>query len=217
MRFYVLKQDTLSRQCATDIFGIDEKMDNALKCPACGIYYSDLRWLPPYKVELERRGREFGDIVKSAGMHLFLTDKGKHAWEESKLIGVSDFDPVEIVHVKPQKAAARLPVYWHVAINRIPTAVDMSRSTFAYFIRERPSCTYCAGGYDAVAGFEIDQNSWTGEDIFEPRNMSGAIVVTQPFVDMVKKYELTHAVFIPTEKYIFDPLHLIVSYTESKA
>jgi hypothetical protein len=217
MRFFVLKQDRQSRQYSTDIYGINQKMVDALRCPACNGYYSGLRWQPPYQVEVERRGREFGDIVQGVGMYLFLTSKFRHAWEESKLRGISGFEPVEIVRVKPRKAVTLVPTYWHVVMDHGLTAIDMARSVFAYSINEPPKCAYCAGSFDAVAGFEIDQGTWTGEDIFVPRNMAGSIVVSQPFVDMVTKYQLTHAVFIPTEKYIFDPLHLIVPYTESKA
>lgn len=218
MHFYVLKDDTQSRQCATLVSCVDDDVvGDAPKCPACGATYGMLRWMPPYKIAITRHGKQFGDIVFAPGDDIIVTEAFRQAWIQSRLKGLDSFDPVEIVRTKPKKAAASVPAYWHVVINRGLTAVDMVRSTFAYFINEPPTCIYCGGSSDSVAGFEIDQSTWTGEDIFVPRNMAGTVVVTQPFVDMVSKYHLTHSVLIPTEKYIFDPLHLIVPYTESKA
>lgn len=217
MNFYVLKNDRQSRNSSIDIYGVDEKFGDATRCPQCGLYYSDLQWLPPYKIEIERRGRGFGDIVQGQGMNLFLSDNAKNAWHQAGLTGITSFHSVEVVSVKPNSELLSPSIYWHVSIERGPTAVDMSKSTFGYFIRKSPSCEYCADGYDAVGGFEVDESTWNRHDIFEPRNMPGVIVVTQSFVDMVKNYKLTNSIFIPARKYIFDPLHLLIPYTESNA
>ena len=69
---------------------------------------------------------------------------------------------------------------------------------------------------DAVAGFVIDQSTWTGEDFFRLRNVPGLRIVTQRFADMVHKHNLTNALMIPVEQYLWDPLHKIVPYSKHK-
>lgn len=217
MRFYRLDDDTQSQQYATIAEGISRHLGNAPKCPVCNAVCDSLQWLPPYKIEIRRRGKYFGDIVRASCGDLVVTEAFRQAWIESKLVGVDSFDPMEVVRVKPKKATEEVPVYWHAAVKLSLTAVNMAKSHFVRIIGDPVTCTYCAPGFDGVAGFEIDIETWSGEDIFRPRNMVGSIIVSELFVDMVHKYDLTHAVLIPTEKYIFDPLHLIVPYTESKA
>jgi hypothetical protein len=39
------------------------KVGPAPRCPACGGFIGLLRWLPPFRVELETWGKEFGDVI----------------------------------------------------------------------------------------------------------------------------------------------------------
>ena len=45
-------------------------------------------------------------------------------------------------------------------------------------------------------------DTWSGEDIFFPTGLSGAIVVSQRFVDFVNSNKLTNINFTPAKQYI---------------
>ena len=216
MRFYVLEQDNHSKQYATEIYGTRMNQGDSPTCPKCGANFGPLRWLPPYHIELTLRGRDFGDIVEGPGMSLLVTDAFKNAWTTYGLNGLNHFESVTIDKIVPKRAIKHVPRYWVVMPQRDYTAVDLERTTYKRIIGGPITCYYHIGGFDAIAGIVIDQDSWTGADIFIPRNKGGTIVVTQRFADMIAEHHLTHAILIPTEKYIFDPLHLITPYSKHK-
>jgi hypothetical protein len=68
MKFYII--DTPKIGTPADLLGgmraIKEggfSTGEAWRCPECNRFLTMLRWLPPYRVELERWGREYGDFA----------------------------------------------------------------------------------------------------------------------------------------------------------
>jgi hypothetical protein len=168
-----------------------------------------LTWLPPYRVELKLRGKAFGDLSFGTGNDLLISEAFREAWVKECLKGLDRFDPVEIVRIRPVRAAKRAPRYLHVVAPRTATAVDEQRSIFVW--NGPRKCEYCGYvGLDAIHGFAIDEKSWTGEDIFYTRHLSGCIIATERFRKVVEDYDLKNARLIPVEEFKWDPLGKIV-------
>ncbi len=45
----------------------------------------------------------------------------------------------------------------------------------------------------------LEEGTWTGEDVFRPRGLSGQIMVTQRFKDACEQNGITNAFFTPAE------------------
>jgi hypothetical protein len=168
-----------------------------------------LSWLPPFRVELRLFGKKFGDMSFGPGDDLLVSDAFQQAWVKEGLKGFDAFDPVEIVRVRPSKAAKRAPTYVHVVVRRAATSVDDERSVFIW--NGPRNCGWCGGAsMDAVRGFAIDEASWSGEDIFYARNLSGLRIATERVRRVAEQYGLTNINLIPVEEYIWDTLEKIV-------
>jgi hypothetical protein len=64
-----------------------------------------------------------------------------------------------------------------------------------------------AAGLDSIHGFALEAGTWQGDDVFRPRGFRGCIVVSERFTEFVKRHGFTNMKLIPTEEYIWDPLH----------
>lgn len=216
MRFHVLETPT------SGLYGTDFDMEDlktgevTSTCPACGRRMGSREWLPPHRVNVIRYGKHFGDISIGIGNSVFVSEKFRQAWLLERLNGITSFDPIEVVKIRPAKVAPQAPRYWHIIPLISSTAADYGRSHFLW--DRAPTCNYCGGGagMDAAAGFVIDQSTWTGEDMFKARNVPGTVIVTERFAEMIRQHHLTNATLIPVEQYLWDPLHKIVPYSKDK-
>jgi hypothetical protein len=88
------------------------------------------------------------------------------------------------------------------------TAVDMERSRLR--ISKPIECTWCREtGVDAIGGIALETGTWSGEDVFRPRGLWGTILVSERFLRFAEKHALSHIAWVPIEKYVWDPLHLL--------
>ena len=217
MKFFVLANPRAGSSHETDFDKDNLKSgDVTTKCPLCGMTLGMRDWLPPHRVNIIRYGKYFGDISIGTGNSIFVSDAFRQAWLLEKLQGIDFFGAIEVVRIRPAKAATHAPRYWHIIPRISSTAADYARSHFLW--DQPPTCDYCGGaaGLDAVAGFTIDESTWSGEDLFRLRKGGASCIVTQRFADMVHKHNLTNALMIPVEQYLWDPLHKIVPYSRHK-
>src|SRR4051794_20153926 len=62
---------------------------DAERCPACGAFISALKWLPPYRVELDLYGKRFGDLAFGfGGDDLLVSQKFRQVYYEYSLAGL---------------------------------------------------------------------------------------------------------------------------------
>ncbi len=208
MRFYVLGdlrtnawtyQAFAGRMKATDV-------GEAPECPVCGDVIGMLPWIPPYHVEITIHGNRLGDIIRSTGRNLLVTDRFRNAWETDGLRGIETFSPLERIRVRPARFGKKTPTYFHVAVHHFGTQVDVERSLIEY--TGPLTCPKCKGGDVAtVRGFAIDESSWTGEDLFYAWGADSSFIVTDRVREMRDKYGLTNMNMTPVEEYLWDPLN----------
>jgi hypothetical protein len=183
---------------------------DAPHCPKCGGVIGMLTWLAPYRVELELHGSALGDFVKGPGYQVLISERMAEAFRAEGLTGLLGFHPVEVVRVRGKRKGRKpvdVPPYFVVSPCFGRGAVDLAHSRLR---RNRPlTCPECRNpGVDTIHGFTLEPGTWQGEDVFRPRGLSGQIVVSERFTQLVQRLGLTNMKLIPTEEYVWDPGHL---------
>jgi hypothetical protein len=209
MRFYVLK-DPPSDSAADKEAGTEAVRSEgytpgeALRCPACGGFVSMLRWLAPHEAELETWGKSFGDLVYKGYDEILVSERFKSLYERSGLSGLSTFDPVKIVKViRRRKLIGDPPRYHRADIARSRAAIDQKSSGFVW--EEPPTCPECrsGNGIKRWSRVVIEENTWSGEDVFQPRGLA-VILVTERFKEFCELNNIKNAYFVPAEEYGHD-------------
>jgi hypothetical protein len=164
-----------------------------------------LKWLPPYRASLKLYGKEFGDFVFGThGEDFLVSEVFADIFRHHRLKGLTGFQSVEItkVHSRRRKLPTT-PRYSRVAVAYGPAALDLNASHMEWF--EPPTCMECRSSliirWQRVV---IEEGTWTGEDIFAPRGLSGTWVVTPRFKSLCEEYQIKNAKFIPAEEHGHD-------------
>ena len=211
-RFFVLTKGEIGSRYDAEVDTVEpENLGEAPRCPRCGDIIGLLPWLPPYRVELELHGQEFGDFIDDAGYEFLISERFAEAFRAEGLTGLEGFHPVEVLRVRRRGKKALKPItvpryqvvwpcYGRGAVDKVLNRVRTS---------EPPTCPECrSSGIDAIHGFVLEPGTWGGEDIFRPRGMQGDIVVSERFKEFVERHGLTNMVLTPTEQYVWDPGNL---------
>jgi len=213
MKFYVLKPAEGIRfgtkwayADQVDPVVISEEAEHY--CPVCGGPVGMLKWLPPYRVKLSSaKPEKWGDFVWGAGFLVIVSERFKELYERERLTGIKVFSPVEVVRVGKRKTGdlpPGLPVYHLIEIVWGGANQDDIASRVVW--EKEPTCSYCRidGHLIKQAGIILEEGSWSGVDIFEARGASGVILVSERFKEVVERYGLKNAWFIPAEKFAWD-------------
>lgn len=186
------------------------KRGDAPRCPKCGETMGMLRWLSPYRAELELHGEGWGDFVEGPGYEVLISERLAEAVRKEGLTGLLGFEPVEVVRVRGRRKKSKAlvaPRYVVVTPCLGRGAVDEARSRLR---QVKPvTCLECrSGGLDSIHGFALEAGTWNGEDVFRPRGFRGCIVVSERFTGFIQRHGFTNMKLIPTEEYIWDPLRM---------
>ncbi len=202
MKFFVL-QNIAGSSHETDLVMVEPHYKDALTCPACARALTEKEWVPPLAAELSARGKALGDVVFAPGLALLVSARFLEAWRAEKLSGLHGWKDVEIRKVRPKKSAPKGgPKYFLAHAGYGMTQIDAKQS---HVTRTGESdCLQCMGGAEvtAVAGYTIDEVTWSGEDVFLPWGFGGCLVATERVLAMRDKYGLTNVSIVPTEAYV---------------
>ncbi len=209
MQFYQPRQpkpgSTDDRDGRTD--AIKEEGFNTsdcIRCPSCNRPLSMLRWLPPYRVELESWGKHYGDVAE-VGDDLIVSDRFRAAFNAAGLQGLMSFEPVSIMKIVHRRSKPKepLPSYFTAAVARSNTTIDQDASGYVWEDKSKV-CSECLfGKLKRYRALLVKEETWTGEDIFFPRGGNGPIV-SERFKKVFHENHLFGAVFIPVEEAGYD-------------
>ena len=209
MNFYVLQSGSPKDSAACfDWSQVDDSpMGEAPRCPVCDSVVGMLPLTPPIRVELDLWGSEWGDISISAGDEILVSERAKRFLSATGMTGVERFERVEIAHVNMHRRANNeLPTYWAAWIKR--TSAHISRSQSQIVWSSPPSCEYCLSGVKVrIDKLVFDERSWSGEDIFQTRDLPGTIFASQRLKDLFEGKVITNARFVPLPEYRFGVTH----------
>ena len=207
MQFFVLKEEPIAdvQKASIDVLKADgSRYGDAPRCETCDQYIGMRLWLPPYRVELETWGHEFADLAIT-GTDMLVSLRFRQAWERSRLVGLSGFDDVEVVTLKRhRKVIGDPPAYFRAVVSRSRTAIDLAASEFEW--DKAPTCPTCRLG-DNVKRWKrviVEQDTWTGEDIFIARGLAGTIIVSERFKEFCERKNVKNAALLPAETYGHD-------------
>jgi hypothetical protein len=199
MQFYELEEFPRGEAdtCYQEEAGYNQ--GDAASCPICGATTSLLTWLPPYRAILTLHGNQFGDLTFSGSDDFLVSHKFREVYDRNGLTGLSGFDPVEVLRVKtPKRRLPDRPLYFRVTANYGQTALDLKASGFEW--HEPPKCTYCREATKIRwQRLIVEEGTWSGEDAFRPRGLSGTVMVSQRFKDACEQNGITNAFFTLAE------------------
>jgi len=209
MQFYRLKQPKLDSpeglQAATD--SVKEEGNNngeSVRCPTCNRPLSMLKWLPPFRIELESWGKHYGDVAE-IGDDVIVSERFMQIFTSSGLQGFERFEPVTIIKVVHRRGKPKesLPRYFKAAVIRSTTTIDQEASAYVWEDKSKvcPECLF--GTLKRHQALVIKEETWTGDDIFFPRGGNGPIV-SERFKNVFDENRLLGAVFIPVEEAGYD-------------
>lgn len=213
-QFFVLKPEEGIRFGRKWAYAEPLKPDNvgdSQKCPVCGGAVSSLMWLTPHKIKLSSaKPEKWGDFVWGAGFPLLVSSKFKDVYEREGLSGIADFSPqVEVIRMGTLKSGQfpNLTPTYHLI--HVPWGGANQDDAASGLMHERPEeikCAFCRSGFtwrkqDRIV---IEEGTWDGSDIFEPRNAPIQFMVSERFKHIAEQYEFKNIWLIPAEKYGYD-------------
>ncbi len=178
-------------------------------CPFCGRTIGGYEWLPPHRVKLSSaKSEKWGDFVWGAGFDLMVSSRFRQLYEVEGLNGIEYFYPsAKIVRVGMRKTGdlpEGIPMYHLIRIRWNGANLDDGASEVKRKPEKPPLCPYHRGSIVSLGRMVPQPGSWDGSDIFlAGGGLNSAIMVTQRFHDVAKKYSLTNAWLIPAENYAY--------------
>ncbi len=209
-RFFVMKR-LLGGFHDSEFSAVNPAVGPPLQCPQCGDTIGAMTWQPPYQVELDLYGKEFGDLLTGPGGDLLVTERFAADFKAEGLTGLTGFHPVEVMRARRKRRGPKPgppPRYLFVTPAYGHTALDMERSHLR--ISKPIECSWCRyAGIDAIDGLALETGTWSGEDMFWPRGLWGVVVVSERFMRFAEKHAMSHLALVPIEKHVWDPLGLL--------
>ena len=185
-----------------DAWEVDRINGDTEKCPLCRRHTSGFKWLYPRKIRLTNT--RYPDRLSSwISNELTVSERFVEAYNSTDLVGITKFNPIEIVSVASRRTVKRPPPkYFCADVIESKVRIDDDKS----IIKGQKydwSCEYCnpkGQTTDSIKLLVLDTANWGGEDIFRVF-MSSLFFATQKFVDFCTNNNFTNFVFTPVDKY----------------
>lgn len=184
----------------------DSVIGESPRCEACGDPVGMRAWLPPLRVDFRVCRDGYCDLVYPPHNDVLISSPFREIYESEGLTGLSGFDPVEIVKIKPKRRAKEPhPTYYRVHVAWSQAAVDPEASGWDP-PEDKPVCPLCQipSKRKRWKGIVITPGTWSGEDIFFPRGGTGDIIVSERFKQVCEAHGVSNALLIPAEEFGYD-------------
>jgi len=205
VKFYVMQRVRIGSPddevCGTDAMTADDcRYGNAPCCPICGEFIGMKEWLPPFRVELEQWGSQFGDVVPMTPPDLLVSERFRTLWPKSRLRGLIGFESVEVKRIANNLAqVASRPTYFRARVETSSTAVDQIASQFEW--DDPPACAECrqGGNIKRWKRLIVDVSTWDDADIIIARGLPGTFLTTERFKEWCEENVVWNITFVPSE------------------
>lgn len=184
MEFYIVDKN-LNKESN---FAESEHLTNEFKvgeperCPVCHGAVSMLELLSPIEVKLTNKF--LSDFIYGEITPFIVSESFKNAYLKSGLVGIRRFKEVHILKVKSVKTKVNLS-YFLPEIVRSEARIDEVSSLFNR--TGKIKCEECKRG-TIIESFErlrFLPDTWSGEDIFYAKWLSGAVFVSRKFIEFI--------------------------------
>lgn len=208
--FYILESPkaTMHQHLAiTDYSNSDNaRLAEPPKCGRCGRFIGMMVWCPPFQVEIETWGNEYGDIAFGPGYDLLVSERFMTMFKRAGLTGLQGFEKVDVIrtvrHGTLKKAGN--PDYYRVEVVYSRATVDLALSGIEYGSAD--ICEECrrGGNLRRVRRLVLEKGSWTGEDVFRPRGMRGIIMTSDRFNTWFNASRINNGILVPALEFSVD-------------
>lgn len=210
MGFYIL-QPSENRFGKHWAYGMPSKgavYGEAPRCPICGNFVGVKKWLPPHEIEIVQADpNRLGDFLWGSFYPFLISERLHQIIREERIQGFDQvYEPATVTKSRGRKKANLLltdPTYRAVEIHWNGANVDDEASGI---VRVDVKCTYDRGScvrYDRIL---LDETTWDGSDIFNPRGLPGRILVSERMKQIITAYSITNVLCIPsTDVTYIDP------------
>lgn len=194
---YWLQDPELSGKPATSFLPLaPDNVGEAPRCLACNRFVGMLRWLPPFRAELDVTARRFGDVVFGPGDSLLVSERFAALWRREKLVGLEGFESVEIVRVHRRlKMEHGPPRYLHASVVRSAACVDAVQSAVEW--GRAPWCQICRMGDDLKGWGSIVLEAPAPENLFMARGLPGLRLADDRFRLFCEEHQIQSVCLVP--------------------
>lgn len=192
-----VKRELLKMTRATQTKGA--RLGPGPKCPVCERPLGSLTLPPPYRVEIETWGRDFGDIMYYGNHTLIVSDVARRVFEQHQFRLPANLEEVTVEKVrKHRKVSGNLPKYFKLTVPIGPARIDQKASEFKWKAGE-PICPHCLWpkkasllSYKRVV---IENGTWDGHDVFKAHGSPVHFIVTERFKNACEANGLKNVAF----------------------
>ena len=173
----------------------------AERCVACGGATAPPAWLAPYQADLVASAAVLADVAFGPRTDLLVTKEFLAFWKQSRLTGLTGFEPVEIRDISAAttfNGADR--DYFHCAVSRTDAMIDDKESE-----AERTGgmpCNFCGfGGVLKHLRRVVLRNApLPGPDVFVVKGLNTAVLTNRRFADAWAASRLSGCQLVPADQ-----------------
>lgn len=168
------------------------------RCPVCNGAVSILELLPPIQVKLTNTS--ISDFIFGEITPFLVSDNMRIAYLQSGLTGITSFREVHVLKTRSRKEKVPLK-YFLPIIKRSEARIDEAASLLQRIGEVK--CAECKKG-TIIKSFErlcLLPNTWSGEDIFYAKWLSGSVFASKRFIDFIKQHKLSNPQYVSAVEY----------------
>jgi hypothetical protein len=202
---YVMRSPLPGATHAVTVFSKADgwKKSDPLRCSRCGAAMSMLRWMPPFRAEIEFHGEHHGDIGFFVG-ELLVSQRLVDAYAQAELTGLEVIGPAEIVSVTPPEMVKGMPKYCVARVHYSKAVFDDVASEAEY--ERRWTCRVCRTAENILRYKRVvlEDGTWSGEDVFHAIGLPGVILTSERFKEFCERHAFKNVHLVPGSEYSVD-------------
>ncbi len=196
MQLYIVKYPNNNQYAEASPISVEYDYDRFDSCPECGSRVSGAYWLQPREVVLTRHKAPDFLYNYNDNANFVVTERVLEGIKSAGLTGLLVAEEIENVRFQRKpKQEKYLPKYYHIEVARSRITIDHDHSVIKYGNRkDAPGCPLCRqipATYDFFRTLSFNMKEYEGYDIFQTYELCNQMFVSQRFMDMVEKLNLT--------------------------
>ncbi len=177
-----------------------------VRCPLCNNCVSAGYWMPPREVVLTKRKVPDFLYCYSGNAPFVISERALNVIRNAGLKGITHAEEIELTRFqRKSKTEVEIPKYFYIELKRSRITVNHEKSVIQYGKSSRthtcPLCRQVPATFDFFRRLAFNVDAYEGYDIFHIYELGDLALVSQRFVDVCQKNNLTNLHITPTEQY----------------
>lgn len=177
-----------------------------VSCPICAERVSGAYWLPPREVVLTKRNAPDFLYCYSDNAPFVISERALHVIQNAGLTGITHAEEIDIVRFqRKSKKEVVIPKYYHIELARSRITINHEKSVIHYGKSSRTNtCALCRqvpATLDFTRRLAFNADVYEGYDIFHIYELGDTAFVSERFVEICRKNNLTNLHVTKAEMY----------------